>query len=119
MKPFVSKARIIKGMLGVCPLSAWPSPWWWSRVCRCSALVLLVWLVHTQLATPSEAHQARERGTAVKPVGRWVCNAYGLTGGWQTVTGSPRPTKVAALASVMKDCQRSLFACRTSGCWPQ
>lgn len=82
-------------------------------------VVLLVMFAHASLATPSEARHKEERHTAGKPVSGWVCNAYGLAGGWQTVTGSPSRTKAAALASVLKDCQRSHFACRSSGCWPR
>lgn len=81
--------------------------------------MLLVALVQTQIVPSVEAGGSKERHTAAKTVSGWVCNAYGLAGGWQTVTGSPSPTKLAALASVMKDCQRSLFACRTTGCWPR
>lgn len=89
------------------------------RTSRYGLIVLLVTLTHIQVVPSVEARVRKEHHTAAKPISGWVCNAYGLAGGWQTVTGSPKPTKAAALASVMKDCQSSHFACRTTGCWPR
>ena len=82
-------------------------------------VLLLLTLAYTQVVPSVEAREIKERKTASKSVSRWVCNAYGSAGGWHTVTGSPRPTKAGALASVLKDCRSSLFACRTTGCWPR
>lgn len=48
----------------------------------------------------------------------WVCNAYGLSGNWTTITGSPKATKEAAQRDVMKDCRKSSYVCQPSGCWP-
>lgn len=90
-----------------------------SRISCFGLVLLLLTLAYTQVVPSVEAREIKERKTASKSVSRWVCNAYGSAGGWHTVTGSPRPTKAGALASVLKDCRSSLFACRTTGCWPR
>ena len=100
-------------------LSARPSRKLHHRVFKFGSVLLLATLAHSQLAAPVDAHPKNERRKVAKPTNGWVCNAYGVAGGWQTITGSPKPTKAAALSSAMKDCQSSLFACRTTGCWPR
>lgn len=52
----------------------------------------------------------------------WVCDAYGHGGGsrsvWRTVRGERSSSLSAAQASALDECRnRSLSACRSSGCW--
>lgn len=82
-------------------------------------LLTIVTFLHSQLAISGEFARSKPRPMPTKSPGGWVCNAYGLSGAWHTVTGSPKPTKAAAAASVLKECQRTHSACRNTGCWPR
>jgi hypothetical protein len=87
------------------------------RILGKAALLSIVTFLHSQLAISGEFPRSKAGPVLMKSPGGWVCNAYGLSGAWRTVTGSPKPTRAAAAASVLKECQSSHFACRNSGCW--
>jgi hypothetical protein len=81
--------------------------------------LMLASLAHFQFANGVEARADKQPRPGAKPIAGWVCNAYGLNKTWRTLSGSVELTKTAALASALRVCQRSHFACRTSGCWPR
>lgn len=89
------------------------------RALQFGILLMLASLAGFQFANGVEAGQNKGRKPGAKPNAGWVCNAYGLSRTWRTFTGSPRPTKAAAMVSALKDCQSSHFACRPTGCWPR
>lgn len=89
------------------------------RAFQLGIFLMLASVSHFQFANGVEARPNKEQRPSARPNAGWVCNAYGLNRAWQTVTGSIKPTKAAALASALKECQSSHFACRPSGCWPR
>lgn len=59
------------------------------------------------------------RPDATKITYGWVCNAYGRSGKWVTITGTSKATMEAAKQYVLSECRKKYFACRPSGCWPK